>query len=162
MSLRRAALSLLTVSLSLCLFAASASAQDGGRTVIIFTPGLSSTTTTGVVLTVWDATTSSTSSTSDTLFGSCVHATLYFQQNATALEQAVALGAGESLEDLAQLAHIAPEDQAAFNQLLNARRGELLPLLSDPDFSEQHTRQISALILDAMRADARLSRYVAS
>lgn len=140
--------------------ASTAHADDRDDTIIIFTPGLMTTTTTGVVITVTDTISSTTSSTSEALFGDCEHAALYLEHNATALEQEIALGGGESVGDLAKMAGIAPKDEAAFAKLLRSQRRALTPLLTAETIDGEVAAQFSAIVADAMRQDEQLARYV--
>lgn len=157
--LRRLGASLCTLLLGITLIAPQASAEER-TTVIIFTPALTTTTTTGVVLTVIDSTTSSTSSTRDILFGSKLATTAYMAQNSTALKQSISLGDGESLNDLAHMARIAPHDVDTFKATLRTHRKPLVELLSAPDFGETQAMAMTHIIVEAMRENVTLEQYI--
>ncbi len=155
----------LTTTCALCigLFAMTPSAfAEEQTTVIIFTPALFTTTTTGVVaLMVMDPTMTSTSSTThDLLFGSRESTTTYMAENCTSLEQAITLGDGEALDDLAQMARIAPEDVPAFKAVIQNERAPIIELLSSQNFGEAQAVAIVDIIARAMSAHDQLAVYV--
>lgn len=160
-TLKRWVMSASMVMAGAAMVPAQAYAED---VVIIFTPGLTTTTTTGVVITVSDGILSTTSSTSDTLFGSQAQLQLYLDENAVALSQSIAMGAGTAVTDLAHVAGVSPQDQAAFGRLLQQQRAALLPLLgpADGEVTAQAARDFEALVVAALRADATLSKYAPS
>lgn len=138
----------------------TASAQERRTTIITTTPLVALSTTTGVVMTVMDSTTSTTSSTRDILFGSVDHTTSYLANNSAALDQAMALGSGAALDDLAQMARIERGDRDAFNALMHTHREALSELLNASDFGEAQAMAMTRLITEAMARDERLSGYV--
>lgn len=153
-----------TIALSAMLFFSSlgtAHAEESTM-IFIFTPGLTTTTTTGVALSAVDMVSSTTSSTSDSLFGDCAQAEVYLNNNVHALEQDISMGAGESISDLGHMAGIRSADINAFAKLLRAHRSELLPLLGGERVDADATREFAQLIEDAMKQDAELARYVDS
>ena len=123
-------------------------------------PLVALTTTTGVVITVMDSTTSSTSSTRDILFGSVDHTTSYLANNSAAVDHGLAMGSGAALEDLAQMANIEERDQLAFYELLHAHREALSTLLNSDGFGQAQALAMTRIIADAMAQDERLSRYI--
>lgn len=138
-----------------------ASAQDDRQVTVITTlPVFGLTTTTGVVMTVVDSTTSSTSTTRDILFGSTQHTTSYMANNANALTQDIVVGDGSSLKDLAQMAQIKAEDQGAFFAVLNNHSEDIIDLLADDNFGEQQALEITNIITDAMRENDQLKHYI--
>lgn len=153
-----------TILLSAVLFFSSlgtAHAEESTM-IFIFTPGLTTTTTTGVALSAVDMVSSTTSSTSDSLFGDCAQAEVYINNNAHALEQDISMGAGESIADLGHMAGIHDADIKAFARLLRAHRAELLPLLGGERVDADATREFAQIVEDAMKQDATLARYVNS
>lgn len=152
----------LTVALFLACVGQTASAQDRRTTIITTTPLVALTTTTGVVITVMDSTTSTTSSTRDILFGSVDHTTSYLANNSAAVDQAMALGSGAALEDLAQMAHIDQRDRVAFYEVVHAHRTALSELLNAPDFGQEQAIAMTQIITEAMARHEQLASYVES
>lgn len=104
---------------------------------------------------------SSTTSASETLFGSNEASERYIRCNAPALEQGIAMGAGDAIEDLARMANIRVEDHAAFGQLLRQHRKVLTPLLNTETLTSARARAFSRTIEGFMRTKKELSHYVA-
>ena len=77
-------------------------------------------------MTAVDGVSSTTSSTSDALFG-CDQAQVYMDANAVALSQEITMGGGQTVTDLAGMAGIEPEDRAAFAKVLRAQHAALVP-----------------------------------
>ena len=55
----------------------------------------------------------------------------YLEANPADVRQSIALGGGESVVDLANFFHVAPENRPAFATLLREHRELLMPLLAD-------------------------------
>lgn len=155
--LRRAMTSGALALATMMVFVSPAMAE-GNETIIIFTPGLFTTTTSGVVLTAVDGVSSTTSSTSDALFG-CDQAQVYMDANAVALSQEITMGGGQTVTDLAGMAGIEPEDRAAFAKVLRAQHAALVPLLED-EVTREDAEAFTRIITDAMREDEQLAKYL--
>ncbi|MEC9440958.1 MAG: DUF3015 family protein [Myxococcota bacterium] len=131
---------------------------EGNETIIIFTPGLFTTTTTGVVLTAVDGVSSTTSSTTDAIFD-CDQAQVYMDANAVALSQEITMGGGQTVTDLAGMAGIEPGDRAAFAKMLRTQHASLVPLLED-EVSREDAEAFTRIISEAMKQDESLSKYL--
>ena len=106
------------------------------------------------------STTSSTTSATDTLFGSNEANERYIRCNGPALEQGIAMGAGDAITDLARMASIREEDHVAFGQLLRKHRKALTPLLNTEKLTSARARAFSKTIEGFMRSEERLSSYI--
>ena len=115
---------------------------------------MSSTSTThavmvGVEVLAMAAMTSSGAMTTSSLAVLLVHnaaiAKLYLKENAPAVAQDMALGAGQSLNDLGVLAGVEPRHQRAFAKAVSKQRRGLLPLLNTDAAREVCVARIFAI-----------------
>ena len=77
-----------------------------------------------------------------------------------ALQQAVAVGGGEALDDMALMFAVPPRDHAAFAQLVREHRAQLLPLLDAEKVSAERTQAFMLTIERAMAVDAQLASHL--
>lgn len=108
----------------------------------------------------FSSSTTSTTSATDTLFGSNEASERYIRCNAPAIEQGIAMGAGDAVKDLARMANIREEDHAAFGRLLRTHRKTLTPLLNTETLTSARARNFSRIIEGFMSQQETLSGYV--
>lgn len=142
--------------LGLAVIASPAAAQvDDSSTSSTFSSTSVSTTTSaitvgGVILTVYALTPKA-------------KATLirdYMEQNRAQLQEGLAQGGGDAIQDLATLFGIPAEHQARFGQRLRAQRTLLGAALNKPHISEQDALRFAQHIHDQLRQDAALSAQI--
>ncbi|MEM1347771.1 MAG: DUF3015 family protein [Myxococcota bacterium] len=122
---------------------------------------LTSTSTTSVLgMSFVSPISSSTSSTTETLFGSVDHTDRYLEHNSVALAHDITMGGGETLEDLAQLCGLHPTKHAAFASLVRRHRKELVRIMNGVP-GDDRALAFAQLIEDAMAMDPALSAHVA-
>lgn len=136
------------------LFTAMPTAQ--ADEVIVFAPGLLTTTTTTAGVVVVSATgpflstTSSTSSSGGHHHHRHCQAEEYLRHNQAAVRQALALGAGQGVDDLATLFAVPPDQRASFARTLRQHRATLLPLIDlerlDTDQARRFVESIDHLL----------------
>lgn len=147
--------------LALMLVPSSAFAQDIDWGQIVGLNLLTSTSTTSVMgMSVVSPITSTTSSMTETLFGSADHTDRYLEHNAVALAQDITMGGGQTIEDLAQLCGLEAEKHQAFAALVRRHRKELVQIMNGDPGSDR-ALAFSQLIEDAMSMDPALSAHVA-
>lgn len=86
----------------------------------------------------------------------------YIRHNSAALAQDIQVGGGETVNDLANLFHIAPAQRHAFGTLLRAQRAAIVPLTNPAKLNHDRTRAFVLQIFGAMQQDARFASSVAS
>jgi hypothetical protein len=84
-------------------------------------------------------------------------AQLFLRANAHQLEQDLALGGGQSIEDLAAMAEIQPEHLTRFGRLLREHRAELLSLARPSALTPERAAEFMQQIGGLARADAALA-----
>jgi hypothetical protein len=131
--------------------------SDGDGTVVVFFPGLLTTTTVGVAITIasspgWMTLSTSTTST-DITDSSARHAEAYMRLNNAALRQGLALGGGEAIDDLAHIFRVPSEHRARFAKELRAHRSELLPLLELEKLDTDRAARFMETVGDTILAD---------
>lgn len=86
----------------------------------------------------------------------------YIRHNSAALAQDIQVGGGQTVNDLANLFHIAPSQRHAFGAMLRAQRHAIVPLTNPAQLDHARTRAFVQHILGAMQQDDRFAGSVAS
>lgn len=86
----------------------------------------------------------------------------YIRHNSAALAQDIQVGGGDTVNDLANLFHIAPAQRHAFGALLRAQRAGIVPLTNPSKLNPERTRAFVQQIFGAMQQDARFASSVAA
>lgn len=147
-----------------CFGPATASAQGGRQSIdwesTIKANGLltTSVSTLAIYFTVQPIM-SSTSSTSDLFFGTLDMARSFISTNSVAIAQDITMGAGDSIEDLAQLAGIKREHIPALAKLMHRERKKLIAILTEGPLTDQDVVHFSNIITEAMRHDPVLKTH---
>ena len=144
----------LTVCLSATAFAQDTTTSDGG---LGGSTSTSTTTTTGVLITVGPILTTTMVASG----GSSEQMEQYMRQNATALQQDITAGGGDTLADLSQIFQVDASQRQAFGQLVRAHRAQLVALTDVDSLNQARARVFIDTILGAMKQDARFSDAVA-
>lgn len=161
----------LASALLLCLLAATTPALAHNQTndvdqdvhVQVYSSSSSSSTSTIMLfaMLVFNPT-STTSSSSAAVFANADVTCQYMRHNAVALQQDMTLGAGRTLQDLAQLGGIAPAHRGAFARAIRRASPQLRTILGDGEgFDQAALARFDAALRQAMRQDAALRQYVA-
>lgn len=136
---------------------------QGESTVMVITTAPSSTSSTSAVVLITATnpffSSSTSSTTADTLFGSTQNTEQYMRANAVAMQEDIAVGGGRTIEDLASMCGLKPEDMSAFAKLLREQREPLIAMLEPSGLDATRAVQFAAHIEDAMRQDQRLLHY---
>ena len=103
------------------------------------------TTAGGIVLTVYVATSNNRAMKS------------YIRHNAVALQQDLTLGAGPTVDDLAQAFGVPEAEVADFGQALRSKRSTLVPLIGDGDVDDARTARFVDLVESATSGEQRLA-----
>lgn len=93
---------------------------------------------------------STTSSVADVLFADVGHAQRYMNENAVALSQDIAIGAGHTVQDLAQMAGMVDGDMDALGRAMRTERVALLEILSKDHVTLKDVYEFSSLLKGAM------------
>lgn len=81
---------------------------------------------------------------------------MMMQQDSLALEQAIAVGHGEVLQDLATLFEIAPKNYNAFAKMLRSQNKDLQNTMADPGAREEAAERFMTIVEIGMAADTAL------
>lgn len=84
----------------------------------------------------------------------------YLRNNATALQQDVRLGAGQTVADLAQIFQVSDQNQAAFGKIIRAHRAELASLAQVSKLNTTRTNAFVKTIFTAMQKDQRFNSAI--
>lgn len=136
---------------------------EGGSTVMVISTAPSTTSSTSAIVLITATnpffSSSTSSTTADTLFGSTQNTEQYMRANAVAMQEDIAVGGGRTIEDLASMCGLKPEDMSAFAKLLREQREPLIAMLEPSGLDATRAIKFAAHIEDAMRQDQRLLNY---
>lgn len=153
--LRNLAIAGLTVCLSATAFAQETKTSGNGG---LGSSSTSTTTTSGVLITVGPILTTTLVSSSG---GSSAQMEQYMRHNATALQQDLNVGGGQTVKDLAQIFMVEPAQEQAFGQMLRQHRASLVDLTQVDNLNQDRAGLFISTILGAMKQDVRFSDSVA-
>jgi len=88
---------------------------------------------------------------SDVAFTDPHHAQAYMNQNLVALSADIAVGAGQSIEDLAAMSSLGDDGARALGRAMRVHRRELLALLSDDHVSLEDVDTFSRMLSVALK-----------
>ncbi len=74
----------------------------------------------------------------------------YLQENRALATEAVALGGGEGVDDIATLFQVSRSNRAAFAAILVSRREQLLPLIAGEQISPTQALEFARIVTSAM------------
>lgn len=156
--LRNLAITGLTICLS-----ATAWAQDGETTTTTDgsfggSTSTSTTTTSGVLITVGPILTTTLVASSG---GSSAQMEQYMRHNATALQQDLNVGGGQTIKDLAQIFMVEPAQEQAFGHILRQHRASLVDLTQVDTLNQDRAGLFISTIIGAMKQDTRFNDSVA-
>lgn len=152
--LRNLAIAGLTVCLSAPAFAQDDNTNSGDG---VASSSTSTTTTVGVLITVGPILTTTLVASS----GSSAQMEQYMRHNATALQQDLNVGGGQTVKDLAQIFMVEPAQEQAFGQMLRQHRASLVDLTKVDTLNQDRAGLFISTILGAMKQDVRFSDSVA-
>lgn len=79
----------------------------------------------------------------------------YLRNNATALQQDIHMGAGNTITDLAQMFSVESKHKAAFGKLLRTNKSTLLSVLKSHNLTHKEAHTFTLTIIKAMKKDKR-------
>ncbi len=91
---------------------------------------------------------------------SSAHLHHYLKENRADVSEAVALGQGPAVDDLAAMFAVAPEHRADFARMLKSRRAHIAPLLHKYTLTQRDADTIAQVIVEGMRMDSMLRRDI--
>ena len=154
--LRNLAITGLTICLSATAWAQdTTTSSDGG---LGGSTSTSTTTTSGVLITVGPILTTTLVASSG---GKSAQMEQYMRHNATALQQDLNMGGGQTVKDLAQIFMVEPAQEQAFGHILRQHRASLVDLTQVDTLTQDRAGLFISTILGAMKQDTRFHDSVA-